>query len=36
LLFALAQVCDKAADGRAIWWAKVISYAWVVLAQDVG
>lgn len=23
-LFALAQVCDKAADGRAIWWAKVI------------
>ena len=24
LLFALAQVCDKAVDGRAIWWAKVI------------
>lgn len=24
LLFALAQVCDKAADGLAIWWAKVI------------
>jgi hypothetical protein len=23
LLFALAQVCDKAVDGRAIWWAKV-------------
>jgi hypothetical protein len=23
-LFALAQVCDKAVDGRAIWWAKVI------------
>jgi len=22
-LFALAQVCDKAVDGRAIWWAKV-------------
>ena len=26
LLFALAQVCHKAADGRAIWWAKVISH----------
>ena len=26
LLFALAQVCDKAADGRAIWWAKVITH----------
>lgn len=25
-LFALAQVCDKAVDGRAIWWAKVIRY----------
>lgn len=24
LLFALAQVCDKAVYGRAIWWAKVI------------
>jgi hypothetical protein len=23
-LFALAQLCDKAVDGRAIWWAKVI------------
>lgn len=23
-LFALAQVCDKAVDGRAIWWAKVL------------
>lgn len=23
-LFALAQVCDKAVDGRAIWWAKVV------------
>lgn len=22
-LFALAQVCDKAVEGRAIWWAKV-------------
>lgn len=24
LLFAIAQVCDKAVDGRGIWWAKVI------------
>ena len=24
LLFALAQVCDNAVDGWAIWWAKVI------------
>jgi hypothetical protein len=31
LLFALAQVCDKAVDGRAIWWAKVRTLQWIGL-----
>jgi len=31
LLFALAQVCDKATDGRAIWWAKVRRHTQAVL-----